>query len=508
MNKQPPKILAYLLPSFKDILWMGAFFGVLFEGRQMMNGDGDLGRHLTLGRYILDNKAIPINDIFSHTMTGQAMTPHEWLSQVLFASAERILGLNGVILLSAFVIATAFWIVLKQSESKTQSIFTAIFAGIFAVTTSMIHWLTRPHIFTFLLMALWMTVLHQMREGKVKRWWMLPILMLFWANLHGAFIAGFVNWILFGIGIIFDKFWNNSTKEDGLPAAFWRYYLLGGVSSFLITFINPSGLGLWKTSVGYLGNKYLVDHTIEYQSPNFHSVNFWPFLFFFILLMFLMGLSNKKPKSTLLIVSAAWLGMSLYSARNIPLFGIVSAPLLASVMDDLIHQTSSKFKFVKWFKGLDHRIKNMEKNLPGILWPTMSIILIIVGALLGVQVGSEERRYAFDPEVFPVAAVDWLENNPQEGEVFNYFTWGGYLLNRQWPEYLVFIDGQTDFYGEALTRQYMQVINLENGWESVFEQYGVDWAILPSDEIASRYIPVDLGWEIIYKDDTTTILHK
>lgn len=54
--------------------------------------------------------------------------------------------------------------------------------------------------------------------------------------------------------------------------------------------------------------------------------------------------------------------------------------------------------------------------------------------------------------------------------MFNYFTWGGYLLYRQWPERRVFIDGQADFYGEAFTRKYGQVICAQEGWEAVLDE--------------------------------------
>ena len=64
----------------------------------------------------------------------------------------------------------------------------------------------------------------------------------------------------------------------------------------------------------------------------------------------------------------------------------------------------------------------------------------------------------------------YLEDNQPEGNMFNYFTWGGYLLFELWPEKPVFIDGQTDFYGETFTRQYEQVITLDDGWQ-MFYQY-------------------------------------
>jgi hypothetical protein len=108
--KTAPLALRLLLPGLGDILWMAVFTGVILLGPQMMNIDGDLGRHLTIGEYILDTGRVPTTDLFSHTMAGQPVTPHEWLSQVLFALAHRWLGLNGVGLRCGLVIATSFWL--------------------------------------------------------------------------------------------------------------------------------------------------------------------------------------------------------------------------------------------------------------------------------------------------------------------------------------------------------------------------------------------------------------
>ena len=508
MKKHTPKFLTFLMPTFGNVIWGAVFFCVLLLGRKMMNGDGDLGRHITLGNYILDNWKIPLLDLFSHTMTGQILTPHEWLSQVLFALAERISGFNGIILLCALVIATSFWLVYKRVCLTSKTLLSALFVVLLAMTTSALHWLTRPHIFTFLLLSVWLLVLEKLRLGKSKHWWLLPILMLFWANLHGAFIAGFVTWFIYGAGVGWDLFRNRQSEREALPNHFWRNYLFGGVTSFLISFLNPSGIGLWKTSVGYVGTQYLVDITNEYKAPNFHISSTWPFLIFILLLFIVLAYSKKRVNSAHLFTSAAWAIMGLYSARNIPLFAIVAAPLLVEGLDDLLKNTSSRFKISQLLIGIDSRLREMDMRFKGWVWPMLCIIVAIAGFATGIQFDVEHQGYGFDSEVFPVEAVDWLEENPQEGNVFNYFPWGGYLLYREWPEMLVFIDGQTDFYGESLSRQYMQVIRSEDDWESVLEAYDVAWVILPADEVSARMIQLELGWEVVYEDETAIILHE
>jgi hypothetical protein len=508
MKERKNTLLGFVLPKFSDLIWIVAFIGALVRGRKMMNLDGDLGRHLTLGKYMLENLTIPRFDLFSHTMLGETVTPHEWLSQVLFASVYRLADFKGVILLCGVVIATTFWLVYRRTRKTTQSLFIALLVTFLAMTTSALHWLSRPHIYTFLFLALWVDVLERMLAGKVKQWWLMPLLMVFWANLHGAFIAGFMTWFLYGFGILMDQLWQKRPLKDGLPEKFWLSYLLGGGASLLASFINPSGLGIWGTSVGYLGERFLVDMTIEYQSPNFHAYQTWPFLLFIILLVIALGVNRKDLKFRTMIPATAWLAMSLYSARHIPLFAIVTAPLLASELDTIFLFLSSQFKWVDFLKRADDRYLGMDRKVRGGVWPVVLFGLAALGLALGLKYDYQQLGYAYDPEKFPVEAVTWMAENPQEGNMFNYFIWGGYMLYEEWPEDLVFIDGQTDFYGEDLTRQYLEVMSGDEGWEEIFEEYDLAWAILPVDEISVHLIQVDLGWEEVYRDETAVILHR
>jgi len=508
MNDRKSPLLGYLLPNFSDLVWIVAFIGVLARGRKMMNLDGDLGRHLTIGKYILENGVVPRFDLFSHTMLGAPVTPHEWLSQVLFALAHNLAGFTGVILVCGLVIATTFWLVFRRIRFTTHSLLIALLVAFLAMTTSALHWLSRPHIFTFLFLALWVIVLDRMVQGQVKRWWLLPVLMVFWANFHGAFIAGFMTWFLIGFGILMDQIWDKRPLKESLPTKFWQFYLLGGGASLLASFINPAGIGIWGTSVGYLGESFLVDMTVEYQSPDFHLTRIWPFLIFILLLLIVFAVNKRGRKFRNLVPAIAWLAMGLYSARNIPLFAIIAAPLLSAELDSLFIFAAEKFNWVSRFQKVDGRYLRLDAQLKGLVWPVLCIVLAVAGLSLGFKFDSQKSGYAYDPEVFPVDAVAWIEDHPQEGNMFNYFVWGGYLLYEEWPEYQVFIDGQTDFYGEELTRQYLEVLSVEDDWQDILEEYDVTWAILPPDQIVTHLMVVDLGWEEIYRDDVAVIVHE
>ena len=129
------------------------------------------------------------------------------------------------------------------------------------------------------------------------------------------------------------------------------------------------------------------------------------------------------------------------------------------------------------------------------------ILALVAGGLIPTPVN------VYNSDIFPVEAVSWLEANPQSGNVFNHFTWGGYLLYRLYPAQKVFIDGQTDFYGEALTREYVTVTTLNPGWEDILNKYKVEWALIPTKSALSQAL-VEKNWEILYEDPTATIYQR
>ncbi|MFU8774019.1 MAG: hypothetical protein ACNA8H_16570, partial [Anaerolineales bacterium] len=495
-------------------------------GPRIFNNDGDLGRHITIGNYIIDNRTIPTEDIFSHTMAGERLTPHEWLAQVAFALVHRMLGLDGVVLFSALLIAVTFTICYRQCQHRSGLVLVSLGFAILAAATASLHWLARPHLFTLLFVVLWVGILERIRRGETQRWYMLPILMLFWANTHGAFIAGFVIWGIYLVGDMGQTWLNPGRQRSPIPGEAvedldsiasersftpgFKSYLAGGLVSLVVTSLNPAGLHLWATTFGFLRSRYLVSHTVEYMPPNFHNISTWPFMLMIVLSLLLLGFkSGFKPASTQasvvhILLLSAWTAMGLYSARNIPIYALLVAPILAEILGNNLRVGLKS----SWFVKFNRRLSTVEASLRGGVWSILGVIFITLALMGGARLDYDQQGNRYDPTVFPVQAVDWLEGNPLEGNGFNYFPWGGYLLYRSWPERTVFIDGQTDFYGEALTRQYEQVITFSGNWEAILDQYQVEWVIMPTGSALVRALNSDPNWGVVYQDPTTAIFIK
>ncbi len=229
------------------------------------------------------------------------------------------------------------------------------------------------------------------------------------------------------------------------------------------TLVNPVGIRLWATSVGYVGNAYLVGHTAEYLSPDFHDVSTWPFLLMILGSPWILAAARRawKPRSLLLLLG--WTALGLYSVRHVAVYAVMATPILAEAVAGGLRGTTAG---EAWLKR-ESILGELDAGLRGGLWPAVCVLVVGVLMALGVRLTPLATGNAFSSRAFPVQAMDWAIANPPGERVFNYFPWGGYLLFRAWPDRQVFIDGQTDFYGEALTREYEKVITLEDGWEQV-----------------------------------------
>jgi hypothetical protein len=67
------------------------------------------------------------------------------------------------------------------------------------------------------------------------------------------------------------------------------------------------------------------------------------------------------------------------------------------------------------------------------------------------------------------------------------------------------MDGHTHIYGEALTREYEQVITQGKGWEEILNKYDVNWVIIRANTSLANSLSSSGNWRIAYEDQTASI---
>ena len=64
------KFIQFFIPRIEYILFAAMFWGIASTGPILLNSDGDLPRHLLIGKLIRETREIHLTDIFSYRTTG------------------------------------------------------------------------------------------------------------------------------------------------------------------------------------------------------------------------------------------------------------------------------------------------------------------------------------------------------------------------------------------------------------------------------------------------------
>lgn len=477
-----------ILPGLQDILFLSIFSAAILLGPRMLNMDGDLPRHLAIGKYVLAGNFPPINDIFSHTRFGTPFAPHKWLSGVFFYLSYLLFEERGIVILSATLLAATFTVIYSDAANRTgvKLALLPLVAGGAAVSS--LHWIARPHLFTMLFLAIWLVWSERLASGKKIRLWYFPVLMLVWNNTHGEFISGFLVTFACFSGWIWDYLFNRSKADIATGK---RIGIVLGMIT-VVTLVNPVSFRAWGTLTSWLGNEYLMERTQETVAPNFLQSDFLILLIFLSASLFLLAMKQERLPTYMALIMAGFTMLTLQSARNVHIYGVVAPFVLASTL-----KRSLSVALIKRYEDL---FTLAEKRVNSFVWPATIILLSIV-LLAATPLGQMQR---FSPSFFPIQAVEWLQTQTQDGKMFNPFDWGGYLSLTLWPEKLVFVDSQGDIYGEDFMREYEQIVSLMPGWQDVLDKYDVSWALLPQDWSLASALAGE-GWEEVYRDSTTVI---
>jgi hypothetical protein len=252
-----------------------------------------------------------------------------------------------------------------------------------------------------------------------------------------------------------------------------------------------------------------MDHIDEFQSPNFHLVA--QKCFAGLLLLALVALAAKRRaadvRHVLLVLFAAFSG--LWAARNIPvaslLLVLVIAPWLSEAMESLGRRREGHRTGRNPYSFL-HRMKAMELNIRGHLWPVVATVLVCFVTFQGGKLGSRLVMNAhFDTQRFPAAAANYIEENNIQGPVLAPDYWGGYFIYRFDPRRKVVVDDRHDFYGEKFLRSYLKFIHIEPGWDDFLRQNPAQCVVMPKDSAVANILLETPGWQPVYRDDVAIV---
>jgi len=504
-------ITEWLFPSIADVVFLCMFAWILHTGAGLLN-DGDTGWHIRTGEGIINTMTVPKADPYSHTMPGTPWTAHEWLSEVVFAVFDRAMGLNGVVVLTASVICMTFLMLYRYMAGGGVGPLMAAVLAAFAGLASSLHWLARPHIFSFPLTLAFFIVLDSYQSGGRDRLRWLPLLMVLWVNLHAGFMLGLMFVFIYLGGNLVRCALSPDLREEAMQ----RSKRLGFIAALtlLATFINPQGYKILFFPFHLIGRRYLMDNIQEFLSPNLHVDR--PFEAMLLVFLAVFIFSRKRPNIFEGAIALLLTHMSLYSARYIPLMALAVTPMVGRRAGDALEGMSEGFFGAGAFKMVRERLARLSEDVARTdsrfdahLWVYTAVAACFAVALNGGMLGGQRLMdYSQDRERFPVGALDFALKNNISGNMFNNDSWGGYIIYRCYPKYRVFFDGRSDMYGVSFTKEYATISRCEPGALDVLDKYKVSWVIYNANAPICRLLAAGGAWKLVYADGTADILLK
>jgi len=445
--------------------------------------DTDFWWHLATGRYLAQMHRLPVPDPFAYTTAhageaypGEAVTrrfnlTHEWLAQLALYCVYRAAGFPGVVLWRALLLLAfcglAGWIVWRRTGGLFRSLAAT---GACALVLVQGGFLTdRPYLVSYALLALVLAILESRR-----RLWLLPAVMLLWANCHGGFFLG---WLAIAVYAI---------AARPVSRALWIW----GGAAIVISGLNPNAYRVVPVLLAYR-HSFLTSTLLEWAKPPV-----WPPQLFSVLLLLAfaaLAWARRTGRITDWLLLGAFAVASFSAARNIVLAGFFAPIVIAS--------------YWPWKRALPAAAQ------------LVSAALIAAAIPFGIVRG---QMFQFRPALwkFPAGAADFLLAHHISGPIFNTYEWGGYLIWRLWPHERVFIDGRA--LSENVFHDYARILynHDASGGKSgaeLLDAYGVRTIVMNGFEYTTGNLyllapaladPRQTAWRLVYRDAQSLVFMR
>jgi len=502
------KLLRYHRWGLKtDILWVGVILaGLSFFTSVMPLPANDFWWHLKIGEIMHQSQTIPTTNMFGWSIPRDTPFVYgAWLGEYVFYRLYQWGGLNLITFSRNLLLTLTFTLMVYDAYRRTRSWRVSALITLIAYLMMMNNLAIRPQNWSWLCFVAFLTLLHRYTHHQINRRWLLllPLMMMFWVNAHGAFVLGIVLMGAFCVGEGLRRWFN-------LPEALsWRDLRWLGIISGLTlgaTIVNPQGVGIFQYVINLMTDQPSQGLIIEWQSPSPSNLSNIVFFASLLLLMLLPWFTKQRLRLTdmLLMVGFTWLAWS--GIRYIVWYSLAVMPILAQILASLIPP--------KWLRSTTPR------NLLNIF-----LLCVIFVPVLAVQPWCfDEIAWPF-PEKYwqllhpdkteglflsadtPVHAANYLKSAPVR-PMFNEMGYGSYFI---WaiPEQGVFIDPRVELYAYEQWQDYIKISHSAQ-YNRLLDKYEVERLVLNIDRQADLITALkdDPVWTQVYADDHTQIWDK
>lgn len=332
----------------------------------------------------------------------------------------------------------------------------------------------RPQIFTFLLFACTLIIIDQAERWRFRWLWLMPLIVIFWVNLHGGFLAG-----CGVLGVWMLARFVTSPRQ-------WQQVVPPVVVSAIATLVNPYGWNLLRflleTATG--DRPEIADWQPLPLRSEFGIIYLSVVTFAVAGLVFSRLPRRPIPIGLFILVSL----MPLLAIRHLPLMGIAFVVFIGEHVVDA------------WQRLIGERQR--EVPVPGWLVP---IPFVVAALILLVGIGRYDWRIAPALPV-PEQAVQLLRQSNFRGHLLVDFDWGQYVIWHLGPQVQVGMDGRREtVYPPEVYDLYVQFHYGIDDWDAILERATADAVLVGKGSPPSNLLQLKEGWQLVFTDDISML---
>ena len=466
---------------------------LLFLGRYLLQ-DADTFWHIRTGQWILDHAQFPTVDFYSYTETGKPWISQEWLSEIFYAVAYKFGGWRAVTMIavtsSAAIIGILSFYLLRYLRFS-------VAIGLTVLTALAIspHFLARPHIFSYVLLGIWMITLLDAYDDdnfSLPSLLILAPLMILWANVHGSFTFGLALLYVFASFCIYQ----NIVQKN--YAKCWRLLVMASVVT-VSALITPYGIAPAYKTITLLDMTFAHSYIVEWRPPDFQGHTF-RLIYLATIFSAIAGLGIRL-RGPRLVVFGLITVMGLSYIRGLLMFFILVPIILARPAARcawyLLPQLSGT-KTSEREEASDPVLSFLRKRSFAILASSAALAVLITGWTWWRQDIVPSKA------ITPKAAIEFVQRTNITGNVFNWYGFGGYLIFSGIP---TFIDGRAELFGDAFLHKYSDtetLVDIGSAFE-MLDEYNVNWVVFPPREPLARALARSAQWDKVFSDEYSVV---
>lgn len=436
----------------------------------------DLAYQLRAGSQILATGEVPASDMWTSTVAGAAWVDQQWAAQVVLAAVFELGGWAGLALLRAVTIGAAFVLVAAACRDRGAGPRAAALLALVAFLLASPALALRPQLFGILLFAATLWLLAGRRRSPWRPW-LVPVVAIAWANVHGSFVLApaLAGW----------AFLEDLLERD--PG--WRPGLVVVLLTGAATLLTPFGPGAWVYALELSTNATLAARVSEWQPPALFDAVGAAFYGSLVLVALLVVAGAAGGRRISLPAVGVLAGLAAVGVRAVR--GLAWWPLGAVVMVAPLFGSASSSAGM----SMAHGTPGPARRLNGVL----AIALLVVGVLLVVSWAPQDPLAGSDRITDAPAGVTRavLAEEAPGANLFHPQRWGS------WLEYAVpaartFVDSRIELFPDEVWADYDAVLAGDDGWADVLERRAIDLVLVDAADEALAARLTAAGWQERY----------